>query len=1857
MDTNISRVYRSFQSIYRSKLFYIAFSGLILATNSWASIPGAIPGNFSVDAMGAATYQIPIEVPPGINGMQPELSLVYNSRGGNGLLGKGWGLGGLSSIGRCPKTLAQDGEIHGVDFSDNDRLCLDGQRLVLVNGNNAVDSEYWTLTAEYRTEIESFSKITRLGNGFKVETKSGRTMEYGTTADSEIEASGKTDVITWAFNKGTTTSGNYLTISYNDDKSNGEYYPNRIDYAGDNNSIRFTYEPLTDIYTTFQGGSVFNTTQRLQKIQAYAGLALVREYRLGYDKNGTANRSRLINLQECGSYGECLQASDFGWSLGGSTYDPVKSSASASSFHGGNWHWTTGDVDGDGLMDMVYHFKHKSVNVPSHIRVRLSNGDGTYGPVKSSASASSFHGGNWRWTTGDVDGDGLMDMVYHFKHSSVNVPSHIRVRLSNGDGTYGPVKSSASASSFYGGNWHWATGDVDGDGRMDMVYHFKHNSVNVPSHIRVRTSSLGGSDHLTTINDGLAATTNITYEPLTRDSIYTKDTVSKSEYPYRDIQNASYVISIVTTDNGLGGTNKTTYNYEGLKVNLHGRGSLGFQKMTVTDETSNITTTTTRSQSFPTTGMPTTTEQKYDGTLLLSRQTSTPANFETHTDVFFPYLSQTITENYDPNGSGLVSTETANSSYDSYGNPYSTTASTVGPGLSGASETFTTVTKNTYPDTFAALWPPTRLTRSEVTKYLPQYASTRDGSCIDDDCATRTSAFAYDLTTGQMTQEVIEPDLPAFRLQTDHGYDGFGNRTSSTVSGGLGGTAIASRTTSTVYDANGQFPISTKNALNHEETRTWDARFGVATSLTGPNGITTGWEYDSFGRKQLEIRADGTTTSTAREWCNGFNGEAGNPNCPAGGAWVVAQQKTGRPVASIYYDKLGRTIREETQGFDGTPIYADTVYNVKGQVHKKSRPYFGGGVTYWHTYTYDIAGRPLTETSPDYSVSTSSYSALATTVTNSKLQSTTQTKNVIGELRQVVDNEGNSNTYRYDALGNLTTTADTLGNSITTSYDIHGNKTIMDDPDMGLWTYGYNALGELIRQTDAKGSSITTSYDKLGRKTQRTEAEGVSSWTYDTANKGVGKPASSTGAEGIQKSASYDSLGRPYSSATTIAGVTYTIKRTYNSSGKLDTLQYPASTHNPLGLIVKHEYNARGYLLSVKNADTQNTYWQADSRDATGNLTSATYGNGVVTDNIYNDQTGFLENIITYSGNDTIQDLTYSFDAIGNLELRNDYLRGVHESFSYDGLNRLTGGSVGGNTVLHKAYSYDAIGNIKTKTNIGSYLYGAGNAGPHAVTSVNNNGLTYNFSYDLNGNMTSGHNLSTGAARTLSWTSYNKPSSIQQPGNSASFFYGENRARFKQVSVANNETTTRIYIGSLFEKEVKGNTVTDQHYIRAGGQTVAIYKSIFDSSNSHEKTRYLHRDHIGSISEITNEGGIVTESMSFDAFGKRRNTDWSDAAIPIEGGETKRSYTGHEYLDNVGIIHMNGRVYDPDLGRFMSADPFIKFVDSTQGFNRYSYTDNNPLSRVDPGGFGWFKKLLGSIHKGIRKVKDNISGFIDKYKTELKQLVVIVASYYVGTWAYDAYMSGATAGAASADAYIAAHTAGQATAGTIAAAASGATMGLGNGYNSGLRGSDLFKAGLTGAALGSMNTFDAGQTLFHHYANLKAREMVSRFAESNGMSSTEFNLALTGLSFIGNNIKGIGSRLEIRGSTALIKGISSRGGFGYFFDGVDLVLSYQGLPTASAYEYIFSGHTGNLTGYSAGSIDVSNIAGLGLANGSVNVVSLPFLNIAPGSTSITLGAFDPVNGGALGWVFNPTSNLEPLGLGDHINRRYPQLPF
>jgi RHS repeat-associated protein len=118
--------------------------------------------------------------------------------------------------------------------------------------------------------------------------------------------------------------------------------------------------------------------------------------------------------------------------------------------------------------------------------------------------------------------------------------------------------------------------------------------------------------------------------------------------------------------------------------------------------------------------------------------------------------------------------------------------------------------------------------------------------------------------------------------------------------------------------------------------------------------------------------------------------------------------------------------------------------------------------------------------------------------------------------------------------------------------------------------------------------------------------------------------------------------------------------------------------------------------------------------------------------------------------------------------------------------------------------------------------------------------------------------------------------------------------------------------------------------------------------------RYFHHDQLGSVTAVSNELGAVIERLAYDPWGKRRNINGlSDVTDSLVGLTTDRGFTEHEHLDEMGIIHMNGRIYDPLIGRFMSADPFIQAPSMLQSYNRYAYVMNNPLSLTDPSGYFW----------------------------------------------------------------------------------------------------------------------------------------------------------------------------------------------------------------------------------------------------------------------------------------------------------------
>ncbi len=250
------------------------------------------------------------------------------------------------------------------------------------------------------------------------------------------------------------------------------------------------------------------------------------------------------------------------------------------------------------------------------------------------------------------------------------------------------------------------------------------------------------------------------------------------------------------------------------------------------------------------------------------------------------------------------------------------------------------------------------------------------------------------------------------------------------------------------------------------------------------------------------------------------------------------------------------------------------------------------------------------------------------------------------------------------------------------------------------------------------------------------------------------------------------------------------------------------------------------------------------------------------------------------------------------------------------------------------------------------------------------------------------------------------------------FAYGPDRARFKREDIsatdsAGGTTTTHYVGGKAFERiTAPGGAQTDKHYI--GGFAVVTHAGVGDSAVA--TTQYLHRDHLGSLEATSDVAGALDERLSFDSWGRRRQGNWqpmTDAAIyNFDTQLTTRGYTGHEMLDGVGLVHMNGRVYDPTIGRFLSADPHVQAPGNLQNWNRYSYVMNNPLSYTDPTGF-FFKKLLRLIGRAIGRIFKAIGAALKKV---LRNPIVRAVIQLAGCITGNPFLCAATAAAVAAGA-------------------------------------------------------------------------------------------------------------------------------------------------------------------------------------------------------------------------------------------------
>lgn len=673
----------------------------------------------------------------------------------------------------------------------------------------------------------------------------------------------------------------------------------------------------------------------------------------------------------------------------------------------------------------------------------------------------------------------------------------------------------------------------------------------------------------------------------------------------------------------------------------------------------------------------------------------------------------------------------------------------------------------------------------------------------------------------------------------------------------------------------------------------------------------------------------------------------------------------------------------------------------------------------WTTTDFDILGRPVRVVEPNGATSTIVYNGLTVTKTNARNFAKVEVKNAVGELLWANDAAGARTDYIYDAAGNLQSVSRDAGRGAIVTwmgYDASGRNTYINDPDSGERYMKYNALGELLlTQTNGAATGSQQRYDFKGRVQWRgswfLKADGSMQWDhsaftdYDTAANGYGQEncsntenyayvtwvGQSDKTQVWSRCNTYDSMGRPLGSATAIDGVTYSAAIVYDEFGRT------ARALDPSGKWLKTEYGGRGFALRICEssatdsasgcaAGVATTYLDNQESDPFGNIVQDIRGGSAAMRSWkqYDAQTGRLNEICVGSTSSACQIMhdRYVWDGVGNMVWRDrkDY----GEDFWYDSVDRFEisrVNRVGATTYGYGAGQvtdwtvYDKIGNVcahymKGTTPTGYYYAGRAGCGlpgysgavlntsqtqsPHQVLKTS---LYNNYVYDDRGNQTFADSASSDSEdRTIRYNSKNQAYEVFKgidgsANRLARFWYDPSGNRYKREDTGLGIVGTRrtIYVGNI-EIVTENGTTTYKRYI-AG---VLVQNVI----NGIAANRYLYTDHLGSIVSATNENGAILEGGGFNAFGERRSN--GGTAVSYDGFEsTNRGFTGHEMLDGLDVIHMNGRIYDPTLGRFLQADPVVQQVGNPQNWNAYTYVFNNPYRYIDP---------TGAMSQGLRQV-------------------------------------------------------------------------------------------------------------------------------------------------------------------------------------------------------------------------------------------------------------------------------------------------
>ncbi|MGQ8867403.1 RHS repeat-associated core domain-containing protein [Myroides sp. TSA_177.3] len=832
------------------------------------------------------------------------------------------------------------------------------------------------------------------------------------------------------------------------------------------------------------------------------------------------------------------------------------------------------------------------------------------------------------------------------------------------------------------------------------------------------------------------------------------------------------------------------------------------------------------------------------------------------------------------------------------------------------------------------------------------------------------------------------------------------------------------------YDASNRFVVKTTAPDGLITTATVDA-YGKMLTQTDALGRTTTFKYDSWGNAHTVTNYLGKSVKTKK-----------TKSKVEGARYDVTVIGDDGSQSITSYDLLDRPIQTKTKSISkiarvlepGGPVIEKPrdlvvqessssnttiigefipkdlnywvvtrqVYDIYGNVIQSSQPFLEGETPKWNYTTYDHLHRPIKHVDFNGKITTTCYEKNKVLVEDGHKKSAKW----IDDQGLVIKSQDQGGTilYKYYANGSLKE-ADYEGIKTQISIDGWGNKTKLVDPSAGTYLYRYDNISRLIKTTNPKGGVTTYTYNKFGQMTAEKTTSAAENtqidiaYTYDERSKLPLSISGTYNGQSFTYSTVYDAQYRIKEKKEDTPAFTYSTVFTYDAFERVAKTKAETrikSSGISSETVVQNAYS-NGVLYKQSDEDNK-MIWQLSSLTSFGGTKQINFGNGYKQVNTYNDQSQFLVNIKHSKDNNSVVDLDYSYDVLrGTLSTRTNKIFTKSEQFAYDNLDRLLTETVNG--VIADQYTYDKRGRTTSNLEVGTYSY------KNTDYQLQNIGL----------NAKGAQKAASRGFATVQYNAFKSPNEIYLEGKGRinyDFSILKNRyvAYFGSTETKENQPIKKYYSADKsLEIVLEGNKTKIITYV-TGDAYSANYMKIEEYKGNvrqSSKNYYLHRDNQQSIVAITDSEGNNIEQRYFDAWGNLRAAKVAgvDQTITAMGWAPSllidRGYTGHEHLYTVGLIHMNGRIYDPLLRRFMSPDNYIQEVYNTQNYNRYGYVLNNPLLYTDPSGESFLAIGIAIVSaviiNGISNSSKNIPFFYGSGKAGTIAGITAVISMGIGS--------------------------------------------------------------------------------------------------------------------------------------------------------------------------------------------------------------------------------------------------------------------